>query len=73
MRRLTIVGVVLIIAGMFVALRGVTYRSQRSDLKVGDFQASLEERRAIPSWIGWGVAAIGLALVAADIRPRRGA
>jgi len=73
MRRLTIIGVILIIAGLFVALRGVSYRSHRSDVRVGDFQAYVEERRAIPPWIGWCAAAIGLTLVAADVRPRRGA
>lgn len=72
MRPLSIAGLLLLAAGLFVALRGVSYRSSRSDLRVGDFQASLEERRAIPSWIGWAGAGLGLVLVVAGLRSRRG-
>lgn len=63
MRPLSIAGLLLLAAGLFVALRGVSYRSSRSDLRVGDFQASLEERRTIPPWVGWVGAGLGLVLV----------
>jgi len=69
-----IVGIVLAGLGAFILLRGVSYGSQRSVLRVGDdFRASVEERRAIPTWVG-GVAIVGgLLLVGAGMRGRRGA
>jgi hypothetical protein len=71
MRRLHLIGTILIIAGLFAALRGITYRSRHNDLRVGDFQASLDERQTIPPWIGWVAAGTGLVLVVADMRLRR--
>ena len=73
MRPLSIAGLLLVAAGLFVALRGVTYSSSRSDLQVGDLRASLEERRTIPPWIGWTGAALGVVLIVAGFRSRRGA
>lgn len=73
MRPLSIAGLLLVAAGLFVALRGVSYSSSRSDLRVGEFRASLEERRTIPPWIGWTGAALGVVLIVAGFRSRRGA
>lgn len=73
MRPLSVAGLLLMAAGLFVALRGVSYSSSRSDLHVGDFRASLEERRMIPPWVGWTGAGLGLVLVVAGLRSRRGA
>ena len=71
MRHLSIAGLLLLAAGLFVALRGVSYRSSRSDVRVGDFQASLEERRSIPPWVGWVGAGLGLVLVLGGRSRRR--
>lgn len=68
-----IAGIILAAVGAFIVLRGVNYGSHRSVMQVGDFQASVEERRAIPTWVG-GVAIVGgLVLVVAGVRRRRGA
>lgn len=72
MRPLSVAGLLLLAAGLFVALRGVSYSSSQSDIHVGDFRASLEERRMIPPWIGWTGAGLGLALVLAGLRRRGG-
>ena len=67
-----IVGILLAGLGAFILLRGVNYGSQRSVLRVGDFHASVEERRAIPTWVG-GVALVGgLLLIGTGLRGRRG-
>jgi hypothetical protein len=71
MRALSLAGLLLVAAGLFVAVRGVSYSSRRSDIRVGDFRASLEERRTIPPWIGWTGAALGVVLVVAALRRRR--
>lgn len=73
MRPLSLAGLLLLAAGLYVALHGVSYSSHRSDLRVGDFRASLEEQRVIPAWMGWAGAGLGLALVVAGMRSRRGA
>jgi len=73
MRPLSVAGLLLLAAGLFVALRGVSYSSSRSDLHVGDFRASLEGRRMIPPWVGWTSTGLGLVLVLAGLRSRRGA
>lgn len=67
-----IAGIVLAGLGAFIVLRGLNYGSGRSMMRVGDFQASVEERRAIPTWVG-GVAIVGgLLLVGAGLRRRHG-
>jgi hypothetical protein len=69
----TIAGIVLVALGAFIVLRGLSYGSGRTTMRVGDFQASVQEQRAIPTWVG-GVAIVGgLLLVGASVGRRRGA
>lgn len=58
MRISTLLGVVLVAVGGFVLARGLSYTSERSVIRVGEFEASVEEKRTVPAWAG------GLALVA---------
>lgn len=65
-----ILGIVLAGVGAFIVLRGLNYGSERSVMRVGEFQASVETRRAVPVWVG-GVAIVGgLLLVGAGVRRR---
>ena len=70
MRPLTIAGLLLLVLGGFVLLRGLSFTSQKSVLKVGDFQASVEERREVPPWLGAVAVAGGIALLLAGTRRR---
>ena len=70
MRPLSLVGLVLVAAGAFVLLRGLSFTSQKSVLKVGDFQASVEEHRAVPAWVGGVLVAAGLLLIVGGSRRR---
>jgi hypothetical protein len=63
-----IIGIVLVLLGGFVLVRGLSYTSDRHELKVGDFKASVEEKRAIPTWVGALAIVGGLALVVAGGR-----
>ena len=58
MKPLVMAGVALGVLGAFVLLKGLTYPSERSVLKVGDLKVSAEEQRSIPPWVG-GVALVG--------------
>jgi hypothetical protein len=70
MRPLAIAGLLLLVFGAYVLLRGLSFTSQKSVLKVGDFQASVEERREVPVWAGALAVAGGIALLVAGSRRR---
>lgn len=70
MRPLSIAGIVLIAVGTFVLVRGLSFTSQKSVIKVGDFKASVEERREVPAWAGGLAVAGGLVLLVAGSRRR---
>jgi hypothetical protein len=63
-----IIGIVLVVLGGFVLVRGLSYSSDRQVLKVGDLKASVEEKRAVPTWVGALAIVGGLALVVAGSR-----
>jgi len=70
MRPLTIAGLLLLVLGGFVLLRGLSFTSQKSVLKVGDFQASVEEHRTVPPWVGGLLVAGGILLIVGGSRRR---
>jgi hypothetical protein len=63
-------GLLLLVLGGVVLLHGLSFTSQKSVLKVGDFQASVEERREVPTWAGALAVAGGLVLLVAGSRRR---
>ncbi|MBA2458583.1 MAG: hypothetical protein H0V43_06455 [Gemmatimonadales bacterium] len=69
---MVVVGIILLALGGFIVFRGLSYSSDRSVLKVGDLEASVEERRSVPVWAGGLAAAAGLVLIAAGARRRGG-
>ena len=70
MRPLAIAGLILTVLGGFVLLRGLSFTSQKSVLQVGDFKASVEERRDVPTWAGALAVAGGIVLLIAGSRRR---
>ncbi len=70
MRPLSLAGIALVVLGGFVLLRGLRYTSRESVLKVGDFQAVMEERRTVPTWVGALALAGGVVLLIAGRRRR---
>lgn len=70
MRAPVLAGLVLLALGGFVLIRGLSFTSQKSVLKVGDFQASVEERRPVPAWAGALAIVGGIVLLAAGGRRR---
>jgi hypothetical protein len=70
MRPLSIVGILLLAIGAFIVFRGATYKSRDEVLRVGDLKASVEEKRAVPTWVGGAAIVAGLVLVAAGMKRR---
>jgi uncharacterized membrane protein len=70
MRILVVLGILLVAIGGYVILQGLNYTSQRSVVRVGDFEASMEEKQAVPGWVGGLAVVAGLALVVAGGRRR---
>jgi hypothetical protein len=67
-RPLSLVGLLLVAAGLFVAVRGATYRGDRSVFKLGEIEATIQEERAVPAWAGALGVIAGVLLILADRR-----
>ena len=70
MRPISLAGLALLLVGGFVLFRGLSYTSQKSVLKVGDFHATMEERQTVPPWVGAVAVLGGIVLLVAGSRPR---
>ena len=72
MRPLSLIGIVLLALGAFIIFRGASYKSRDEVLKVGDIKASVEEKHAVPTWVGGAAVVAGVVLLAAGMRRRAG-
>jgi hypothetical protein len=70
MRPLSIVGILLLVVGAFIVFRGATFKDRDEVLRVGDLKASVEERRAVPTWVGGAAIVAGIVLLAAGMKRR---
>lgn len=68
MRPMVIAGLVLAVAGAVVLFRGFSFTSQESVLKIGDLEATVEQKETIPPWLGGLALVAGAAMVAAGLR-----
>lgn len=68
MRPLALVGVILLAIGAFVIFRGASYSSRDEVLKVGDVKASVESKKAVPTWAGGVAIVAGIVLLAAGMK-----
>jgi hypothetical protein len=70
MRVGTVIGAVLLVIGAFIGIRGLNYNTQRSVVKIGDFEAKLEEQRTVPLWVGGLIFFAGLGLIGYSLSRR---
>ena len=70
MRPLSLIGIVLLVFGAFVLFGGMKFTSEREVVKVGDLKATVDERRAVPTWVGGVAVVAGLALLVAGMSKR---
>jgi hypothetical protein len=70
MRPQALIGIILIVIGAIVVFRGLTYKSRDEVLRVGDLKASVEEKRAVPTWAGGVAIAAGIVLLVGGMKRR---
>ncbi len=70
MRPLSLLGIVLLALGAFIVFRGLTYKDREEVLDVGGLEASVEQERAIPTWVGGAALVAGVVLLAAGMKRR---
>jgi UDP-N-acetylmuramyl pentapeptide phosphotransferase/UDP-N-acetylglucosamine-1-phosphate transferase len=70
MRPQALIGIVLLVLGAFVVFRGMSYSSRDEVLKVGDVKASVESKKAVPTWAGGLAIVAGIALIATGMKRR---
>lgn len=70
MRPLSLIGILLLAVGAFILFRGATYSSRDEVLKVGDVKATVESKKAVPTWAGGAAIVAGIVLLAAGMKRR---
>jgi hypothetical protein len=70
MRPLPIIGILLAALGSFVIFRGLNYSREESVLKIGGFEAKVQQPHKVPEWIGGVALGAGIVLVALSFRRR---
>lgn len=70
MRPQALIGIILIVIGAIVVFRGLSYKSRDEVLRVGDVKASVEEKRAVPTWAGGVAIAAGIILLVGGMKRR---
>lgn len=70
MKGLTLAGILVAAVGVFILVRGLSYKSSDTVLEVGGLKASVEERRTVPTWVGVAAIVGGLVMVGAGARKK---
>ena len=72
MRPLAIVGILLMLGGAYVLLKGFSYTSEKHEIDLGPIQGSVEEKKSVPTWVGVVALAGGTALLVSGMRKTSG-
>lgn len=65
MRPMLVLGILLLLAGGYILVQGFSVTTNREVLNVGPLQASVSEKKAVPTWAGGVAVAAGLVLIIA--------
>ena len=63
-----IVGLVLILAGIYVLWQRPSYQTKKDVIEIGDLKASVDQKESIPVWVGAVGIVAGVALLLAGSR-----
>jgi drug/metabolite transporter (DMT)-like permease len=70
MRLLQVTGAILIAAGIFMIVRPPSYSREESVFKFGNIEAKLQQKHAVPAWVGGTALGAGLVLVVVGLKRR---
>jgi hypothetical protein len=68
MKPIQIVGLLLIVAGVFVLWKRPMYATKKDVVEIGDFKATVDQREAVPAWLGGVSIGVGVILLLAGAR-----
>jgi len=71
MRISAVIGVLLLVVGVFVLVTGMQYKDTKKIVDVGDVEVKATDHRPIPKWVGIVALAGGVALVGAGMAGRK--
>ncbi len=63
MRSTMLVGIILVLLGGFLFVRGGSFTTQKDIVKVGDVKITAPDDHTVPNWVGPVVALAGLGLL----------
>ena len=72
MKPLVIAGVILAALGAFALTRGMSFSSNRSVIRVGGMEASMQERQSVPPWAAIVAVVGGVLMIGTGLRGRKG-
>jgi len=67
-RAVQISGAILIAIGLFLIIKPMTYPHEEQVFKLGDIEAKVQEKRAVPGWVGGTLLGAGCVLVLVGLR-----
>lgn len=70
MKGLVLAGILVAAVGIYILVRGLNVTTSDTVLEVGGLKASVEEKRAVPSWVGVAAIVGGLVMVGAGARKK---
>jgi len=70
MRAIAIVGILLVLAGLYVLVDGASFTRDRTVVKVGTFEANVKEQQSVPAWAGGVAILVGVGCVIVGLRKR---
>jgi hypothetical protein len=70
-RILSIVGLVLVAAGVFLILRPPHYMGNESVFKFGQIEATMQRERRLPGWVGGVALGAGVVLLGVGLARRK--
>lgn len=68
MKGLVLAGILVAAVGIYILVQGLSVTTSDTVLEVGGLKASVEEKRAVPSWVGVAAIVGGLVMVGAGAR-----
>ena len=63
-----IVGLILLIAGIYVVWQRPSYESKKDVIEIGDIKASVDQKESVPMWVGAVAIGVGVVLLLTGAR-----